>query len=155
MNVKDILRLKDKVLFTVSPDAPIAEAICLMDENDIGAVVVVDNGEIVGMLTFREVIAILARRLKERYAGPTPPILEIFVRDVMFANPPIVSPEMDIDDLRRLMVDSKARYVPVVDGKTLICAISLRDIARGVLEEKNFENKAMKAYIYSSPVKDD
>ena len=155
MNIKDILRLKDKVVFTVSPDAPIAEAICLMDENDVGAVVVVEDGKVVGMLTFREVIAVLARRLKERYAGPTPPMLEIFVREVMFANPPIVSPDMDVDDLRRLMVDSKARYVPVVDGKTLICSISLRDIAKAVLEKKNFENKAMKAYIYSSPEKDD
>ena len=154
MNVKDILRLKDKVLFTVSPNSPIAEAICLMDENDIGAVVVVEGGEVVGMLTFREVIAILARRLKERYAGPTPPILEIFVREAMFANPPIVTPEMDVDELRRLMVDSKARYVPVVDGKTLICTISLRDITKAVLGEKNLENKALKAYIYSSPEKD-
>jgi CBS domain-containing protein len=154
MNVKDILRLKDKVLFTVSPNAPIAEAICLMDQNDIGAVVVVEDGEVVGMMTFREVIAVLARRLRERYAGPTPPMLEIFVRDAMFANPPIVTPEMDVDELRRLMVESKARYVPVMDGKTLICTLSLRDIAKAVLEEKNFENKALKAYIYSTPQKD-
>ena len=79
MNVREILKLKDTVLYTVSPNAPIADAIALMDENDVGAVVVIDGGNVVGMLTFREVIAILARRLKERYTGPTPPILEIFV----------------------------------------------------------------------------
>ncbi len=147
MNVRDIVKLKKSALFTVSPNAPIAEAITLMDENDIGAVVVMDGGEVVGMLTFREVIAILARRLKERYTGPTPPILEIFVHEAMFANPPMATLDMDVDALRRLMLDNKARYVPVMDGKNLICVVSLRDITKTVLEEKTLENRALKAYI--------
>ena len=154
MNVREILKLKDNTLFAVSPNAPIAEAICLMDENDIGAVVVIDGGEVVGMLTFREVIAILARRLKERYTGPTPPILEIFVHEAMFANPPLATPDMEVDELRRLMLDNKARYVPVMDGKTVISVVSLRDISRAVLEEKSLENRAMRSYIYNWPEKD-
>ena len=155
MNVREILKLKDSVLFTVSPNAPIAEAIALMDENDIGAVVVMDGGNVVGMLTFREVIAILARRLKERYTGPTPPILEIFVHEAMYSDPPLATPDMEVDELRRLMLDSKARYVPVMDGKTVICVISLRDIAKAVLEERTLENKVLKAYIKDWPEKDD
>jgi CBS domain-containing protein len=155
MNVREILKLKDSVLFTVSPNAPIAEAIALMDENDIGAVVVMDGGNVVGMLTFREVIAILARRLKERYTGPTPPILEIFVHEAMYSDPPLATPDMEVDELRRLMLDSKARYVPVMDGKTVICVISLRDIAKAVLEERMLENKVLKAYIKDWPEKED
>ncbi len=155
MNVREILKLKDSVLFTVSPNAPIAEAIALMDENDIGAVVVMDGGNVVGMLTFREVIAILARRLKERYTGPTPPILEIFVHEAMYSDPPLATPDMEVDELRRLMLDSKARYVPVMDGKTVICVISLRDIAKAVLEERTLENKVLKAYIKDWPEKED
>ncbi len=155
MNVREILKLKDSVLFTVSPNAPIAEAIALMDENDIGAVVVMDGGNVVGMLTFREVIAILARRLKERYTGPTRPILEIFVHEAMYSDPPLATPDMEVDELRRLMLDSKARYVPVMDGKTVICVISLRDIAKAVLEERTLENKVLKAYIKDWPGKED
>ncbi len=155
MNVREILKLKDSVLFTVSPNAPIAEAIALMDENDIGAVVVMDGGNVVGMLTFREVIAILARRLKERYTGPTRPILEIFVHEAMYSDPPLATPDMEVDELRRLMLDSKARYVPVMDGKTVICVISLRDIAKAVLEERTLENKVLKAYIKDWPEKED
>ena len=155
MNVREILKLKDSVLFTVSPNAPIAEAIALMDENDIGAVVVMDGGNVVGMLTFRVVIAILARRLKERYTGPTPPILEIFVHEAMYSDPPLATPDMEVDELRRLMLDSKARYVPVMDGKTVICVISLRDIAKAVLEERTLENKVLKAYIKDWPEKED
>lgn len=154
MNVREIVKLKENALFTVSPNAPIAEAICLMDENDIGAVVVLDGGEVVGILTFREVIEILARRLKERYTGPTPPILEIFVHEAMFANPPMATLDMDVDELRRLMLDNKARYVPVMDGKTLICVISLRDIAKAVLEERTLENRVLKAYIKDWPEKE-
>ncbi|MBP8277994.1 MAG: CBS domain-containing protein [Propionivibrio sp.] len=155
MNVREILKLKDTALYTVSPNAPIADAIALMDENDVGAVVVIDGGNVVGMLTFKEVIAILARRLKERYTGPTPPILEIFVHEAMYANPPSATPDMDVDELRRLMLDSKARYVPVMDGKTVICVISLRDIAKAVLEERTLENKVLKAYIKDWPEKED
>ena len=154
MDVREILKLKDNAWFTVSPTTPIAEAIILMDENDTGAVVVVDGGEVVGMLTFREVVAILARRLKERYAGPTPPILEIFVNEAMVPDPPMTTPDMDVDDLRRLMLDNKARYVPVMDGKTVISVVSLRDISRAVLEEKSLENRAMRSYIYNWPEKD-
>ena len=154
MNVREILKLKDSVLFTVSPNAPIAEAIALMDENDIGAVVVMDGGNVVGMLTFREVIAILARRLKERYTGPTRPILEIFVHEAMYSDPPLATPDMEVDELRRLMLDSKARYVPVMDGKTVICVISLRDIAKAVLEERTLENRVLKAYIKDWPEKE-
>lgn len=154
MNVREILKLKDSTLFTVGPNAPIAEAIALMDEHDIGAVVVIDGGEVVGMLTFREVIAILARRLKERYTGPTPPILEIYVREAMFANPPMATPDMDVDELRRLMLENKARYVPVMDGKSVICVISLRDIAKAVLEERTMENRVLRAYIKDWPEKE-
>lgn len=155
MNVKEILKLKDTALFTVTPDAPLSEAVVLMDDNDIGAVVVMEAGEVVGMLTFREVIAILSKRLKERYAGPTPPLLEIFVREAMYLDPPTASPEMEVDDLRRLMLATKARYVPVMEGKTVICVISLRDIAKAVLEEKTLENRVLKAYIKDWPERED
>lgn len=154
MDVREIVKLNDRAFFTVSPTIPVAEAIILMDENDTGAAVVVEGGEVVGMLTFREVIAILARRLRERYAGPTPPILEITVRVAMYPDPPTAPLDMDVDELRRLMLDSKARYVPVMDGKTPICLVSLRDITRAVLEEKTQENKAMRSYIYNCPEKD-
>jgi CBS domain-containing protein len=57
MKVSDILRVKGNTLFTVSPDLPLAEAVRTMAENDIGSVVVMEHGDLTGMLTFREVIA--------------------------------------------------------------------------------------------------
>ena len=154
MEVKEILKFKkNNNLFTVSPNSPLSDAVIMMDQHDVGAVVVMDGEDVVGMLTFREVIEILAKRLTERYVGPTLPILEILVRDAMHTDTPTTHPDMDINELRSLMLTTHSRYVPVMEGKTPVSVISLRDIARAVLEESNFENKLLKAYIKDWPEK--
>jgi CBS domain-containing protein len=109
------------------------------------------SGKLVGMLTFREVIAVLAKRQKERRAGPTPPIAEIKVGEAMHTDPFVTHPEMDLDELRSQMIEQHARYVPVMEGETLLGVISFHDVARAVLEEKNFENRMLKGYIKNWP----
>ena len=153
MEVKEILRLKDSTLYSVSPETLLSDAVIMMDDHDVGAIVVVEGDKLVGMLTFREIISILAMRQREGRTGPTPPIAEILVREAMVVNPPTSEPSMDVDDLRKLMVSSHARYVPVMDGERILCVISLRDIAKAVLEERNFENRLLKAYIKDWPEK--
>ena len=147
MEVKEILKLKDSTLFSAHPSTLLSEAVIMMADHDIGAIVVVEADKVVGMLTFREVITVLAKRQTERCVGPTPPIAEILVGEAMQPNPPTTDPSMDIDDLRKLMVSTHSRYVPVMDGDKILCVISLRDIAKAVLEERNFENRLLKAYI--------
>lgn len=155
MEVKEVLEVKDSALFTAHPNTLLSEAVIMMAENDIGAVVVMEAGKLVGMLTFREVLRILAQRQTERRVGPTPPIAEILVGEAMQTDPPTTFPEMDIDALRRLMVTTHTRYVPVMDGDTLVCVISFHDVAKAVLEERNFENKLLKAYIKDWPADKD
>ena len=151
MEVREVLKVKDSGLFTAHPNTLLSEAVIMMAENDIGAVVVMEAGKLVGMLTFREVLRILAKRQTERRVGPTPPIAEILVGEAMQTDPPITSPDMDVDELRRLMVTTHTRYLPVMDGDTLMCVISFHDVAKAVLEERNFENKLLKAYIKDWP----
>lgn len=153
MDVKEILQFKDSNLFTVSPDDPLSNAVIMMDTHNIAAIVVTRADEVVGMLTFREVIAVLAKRLTERYAGPTLPIAEIFVREAMQVNPPTAHLGMDVDELRNLMILTQSGHVPVMDGKKLVSVLSLRDVAKAVLAERNFENKLLKAYIKDWPEK--
>jgi CBS domain-containing protein len=153
MDVKEILQFKDSNLFTVSPDDPLSDAVIMMDTHNIAAIVVTRADEVVGMLTFREVIAVLAKRLSERYAGPTLPIAEIFVREAMHVNPPTAHLGMDVDELRNLMILTQSGHVPVLDGKKLVSVLSLRDVAKAVLAERNFENKLLKAYIKDWPEK--
>jgi CBS domain-containing protein len=69
------------------------------------------------------------------------------VADVMVRDPITGTLDMDVDSLRRLMVDKHMRYLPVMDGSTLMGVISFHDVARAVLEEQGFENRMLKAYI--------
>ena len=151
MQVSEILSLKGSTLFTVNPDAMLSECVVTMAEQDIGSLVVMENGKLAGMLTFREVLKVLARRQVEQRSGPTRPVAEIVVRDVMVPDPKMVSPGTDVYELRRLMIDTHTRYMPVMDEGTLMGIVSLHDVARAVLEEQSFENRMLKAYIRDWP----
>ena len=151
MKVSKILEVKGKALFTISPQESLATAVMIMAENDIGSIVVMSEGRLAGMLTFREVIRILAKRQAENRAGPTPPVSSFTVAEVMNPKPTIATPDIDVDDLRKMMVDSHERYLPVMDGNTLMGVVSFHDVARAVLDMQGFENKMLKAYIRDWP----
>ncbi len=143
MKVSDILRVKGNTLYTVSPDKQLSEAVTTMADLDIGSVVVMEYGELVGMLTFREVIG----RLRDHQGA----VGTVTVRSVMDDAPLTVTPETDVMEVRRLMLERHARYLPVLDGRTLAGVISFYDVARAVLEEQSFENRMLKAYIRDWP----
>lgn len=143
MLVKEILRVKGSALFTATPQQSLLTAIETMAELDAGSLVVMDGGRMVGMLTFREVMQAL-RQHAAQLAGVT-------VADVMVGEPVTVSPEMEANDLRRLMIDKHSRYLPVLEDGTLLGVISFLDVAKAVLEEQSFENRMLKSYIKHWP----
>ncbi|MFN7570542.1 MAG: CBS domain-containing protein [Betaproteobacteria bacterium] len=143
MKVSDILRVKGTALFTTPPHAPLWQAVQTMAENDIGSIVVMDHGRLAGMLTFREVLKTV--HANGGWIG------DGAVRQVMDAQPLIVGSDTDVNLLRPLMLEKHTRYVPVMDGGTLMGVISFYDVARAVLEEQGFENKMLKAYIRDWP----
>ena len=151
MLVSEILRIKGNALFTAAPGDSVRHAVGVMAHHDIGSLVVMDHGRLAGMLTFREVLRVLAKRQLEHRSGPTPPVAEIVVREVMNPSPHVSSPDMDVNELRRLMLEHHQRYLPVMDGGTLLGVISFHDVAKAVLEEQGFENKMLKAYIRDWP----
>lgn len=151
MQVSEILRVKGTTLYTVTPDTMLSECVIVMADHDIGSLVVMDRGRLAGMLTFREVLRVLASRQREQRAGPTPPVAEFVVRDVMNPEPIVATPDMDVNDLRRSMIDTHQRYLPVMDDGTLLGVVSFHDVARAVLEEQSFENRMLKAYIRDWP----
>ena len=77
--------------------------------------------------------------------------LESSVAAVMEGQPLSVGPDLDMDGLQRLMLERRARYVPVLEGSTLIGVLSFRDVARALLEEREFENQMLKGYIRNWP----
>ncbi len=154
MKVSKILEVKGTTLFTMSPQDSLASAVMVMAEQDIGSIVVMSQGKLAGMLTFREVIRILAKRQAENRVGPTPPVSSFKIAEVMNPTPTVVSPDMDVDQLRKLMVDSHERYLPVMNGEMLMGVVSFHDVAKAVLDKQSFENKMLKAYIRDWPQED-
>jgi CBS domain-containing protein len=136
--------VKGNTLYTVAPETKLQVAVQTMAEYDIGSLVVMEYGELVGMLTFREVIQVLAKHRGSVGEGTT-------IRKVMDDHPLTCTPETDVNEVRRMMLERHARYLPVLDNRTLMGVISFYDVARAVFEEQNFENKMLKAYIRDWP----
>ena len=155
MKVQDILKLKGNRMFTSSPSESLSDAVIRMAEEDIGSLVVLQGDQLAGMLTFREVLVVLAKRQKEQRVGPTPTMNQILVSEVMNARPTHATPDMTIDTLREVMNACGERYLPVVDGQKIFGVVSFHDVARAVLDAQSFENRMLKAYIRDWPTEGD
>jgi len=147
MKVSDILRVKGNTLYTVTPDEPLADALRNMAEQDIGSLVVMSHGDLVGMLTFREVIQAVVRN------GGS--VGNSTVRSVMDDFPLTCTPDTELDEVRRMMLQRHARYMPVMTQKTLMGVISFYDVAKAVVDSQDFENRMLKAYIRDWPVEEE
>ena len=143
MQVKEILRVKGSRLLSIEPGGRAVDAVTTMAKENLGSLVVMEQGRMVGMLTFHELLRALASR-----GGA---LGDLKVSEIMVRSPVTASPEMEVNDLRRIMIESGARYLPVVQDGRLIGVISFRDVAKAVLEEQDFENKMLKGYIKNWP----
>src|SRR6201996_1552941 len=147
MRVSDILKVKGNTLFTVTPDTPLNDAVDAMAEHDIGSLVVMEYGDLVGMLTFREIILTLSRNGGS--VGTTT------IRKIMDDHPLTCTPETDVNEVRRMMLEHHVRYLPVMESRTLMGVISFYDVAKAVVEEQGLENRMLKAYTRDGPAEDE
>jgi CBS domain-containing protein len=115
-----------------------------MAEKDIGSLVVMEGGNLIGMLTFREVMATI--HANGGVVGNDT------VRQHMDTHPLTINCQTEVDEVRRLMLDHHARYVPVLDNNYLVGVISFYDVAKAILEAQSFENKMLKSYIQDRPM---
>jgi CBS domain-containing protein len=146
MQVKDILKIKGGQIFSISPDAPLPQAVSLMVEHDIGSLMVMDKGQMTGLLTFREVLSAV-----HRYRGD---IHDVRVSQVAVPNPTCGSLDDSVDQMRSVMTDKHIRYLPIKDNGALIGVLSFHDVAKASLRATNFENKLLKQYIKNWPEQD-
>lgn len=143
MQVKEILRVKGNRLVSTEPAGRAADAVATMAAENLGSLVVMEQGRMAGMLTFHELLRALAAR-----GGA---LGDLRVSEIMVRDPVSATPDMEVNDLRRMMLESGARYLPVMQGSKLLGVISFRDVAKAVLEEQDFENKMLKGYIKNWP----
>ena len=147
MLVSEILRIKGNALFTTAPGGSVLEAVKVMAHHDIGSLVVMDHGRMVGMLTFAEVLQALSQRQGQ--------LGELKVSDIQVNDPLTATTGLDVMELRRVMLERHARYVPVIDGPTLLGVVSFHDVAKAVYEEPSFEKRMLKSYIKNWPDADE
>ncbi len=143
MIIRDILNLKGSAIFSITPEGRLADAVSIMVKNDIGSLVVMVDGAMIGMLTFREVLKGLDAQRGN--LGDLP------VRDVMVKDPVICKPDDTSESLRETMASQHVRYVPVLNNGNLLGVISFHDIAKSVIKEASFENRLLKRYIKNWP----
>ncbi len=138
--VRDILREKgDQPIWTVEADSTVYHALTLMAEKNIGAVLVMESGQLVGILSERD----YARKgiLKGRLSKDTP------VRDIMTENVVYVTNYRSVEECMALMTDKRVRHLPVLEGGRLIGIISIGDVVKAQIADKEFMIGQLTDYI--------
>jgi CBS domain-containing protein len=141
MLVREILAHKGQVVHTCSPDDSLAEVVDLLVGHNIGSLVVVDDGQMVGIITERDIL--------RACATTRGPLQTLRVRDRMTRCPIVASPDDDVADVMCIMTERRIRHLPVVCGGQLMGIISIGDTVKAQHDELCRENHYLKSYIQS------
>jgi len=139
--VQDVMRGKGSRIYSVAPDTTVFDTLKLMAEKEIGAVLVFQNEQMVGIFSERD----YARQviLKGKASKDTP------VSEVMTARVAYVRPEQTVDDCMALMTDKRIRHLPVLEGGKVTGVLSIGDVVKAVISEKQFLIEQLENYISS------
>lgn len=143
MNVASILTGKgDPAVRTIEPEATIRDAIARLVENNIGSLVVVEDGEPAGIITERDILRCCADR-PDRLA-------EIRVGEVMTRDLIVGEPADELDYVMGIMTRNRIRHLPILDERRLVGMVSIGDVVNVQLHETRYENRHLKGYIAGS-----
>ena len=139
VTIRQLIKSKGSDVWSVSPDASVFEAMKIMADKGIGALVVLENEKLVGMITERD----YARKvvLKERTSKETP-VGDIMTKDVLYARP-----EHTVEECLALMTEKRTRHLPVLDADKLIGLVSIGDLVKSVIDEQQHVIKQLEHYI--------
>jgi len=137
--VSRILQTKGSDIFSIEPDRSVFDAVTIMADKGIGAVLVIENTEILGIITercyAREVI------LKGKSSRDTA------VREIMMTDTPRVTPESTVQECMALMTDKFIRHLPVMDQDRLVGLVSIGDLVKAIIDEQQSTIKDLQRYI--------
>jgi CBS domain-containing protein len=136
---QDILRYKGKTVHAVRPDDTVLAALGVMAEHDIGAVLVVEGDELLGILTERDYARKVA--LMGRASRDSP------VRAIMTANVVCVPPNRTVEECMGLMTERRCRHLPVVENGRVVGLVSIGDLVKAMIDEQEFTINQLKSYI--------
>ncbi len=139
ITVKEILKDKAVVILTISPQDTVYRALEIMAEKDLGALVVVKDEKVVGLFSERDYARNIV--LKGKSSRDT------LVKDLMNPKPCCVSPEHTLNDCMALITEKRTRHLPVLDGEKLIGIVSIGDVVKQYIVDKEFTIKQLENYI--------
>ena len=139
--VRQLLDTKSAEIIAIGPDAPVYDAIRLMGERGVGALLVMEGPTLVGILSERD----YARKivLKGRSSKDTP------IRDIMTAEVKTVAPGDSTEHCMQLVTDSRIRHLPVLEGQQVIGVLSIGDLVKAVIEMQRQDIDQLQRYIAS------
>ncbi len=141
--IRQILGKKGNQIFSVTPGTTVYETLKLMADKNIGAVLVLDEGKLVGIMSERD----YARKvvLKGKFSK------EIPVNEIMSSNVICIDPDQTINNTKAVMIQKRIRHLPVMEDDKLVGIISIGDVVNAVLEENSFMIDQLATYIKGVP----
>jgi CBS domain-containing protein len=137
--VSELLKSRSQTLWHVHPDDTVFDALKLLAEREVGALMVMDRGKLIGVLSERDYTRKIALQGKNSK--------ETKVSDIMTRNVFVVAPDTRTRTCMALMSEKRIRHLPVVDGDTVIGMISIRDIMDDIIADHEFTISQLEAYI--------
>jgi CBS domain-containing protein len=139
VTVQDVLNDKGKRVWTISPDAKVINALKLMSDKDVGAVLVTDGEELVGILSERDYARKVMLRGKSSLDTP--------VKDIMSSGVYYVAPETTTQECLAVMTKNRIRHLPVLKGKKLVGIVSIGDVVKSVISQQKIALDHLESYI--------
>jgi CBS domain-containing protein len=143
MQIREILTLKSDDIHSIAPTDSVSSAVGKLVELGVGSLVVLKNGEMVGLVTERDVVQGMLKQGCD--------LKDALVSTIMVAEPVVASADDSVDYARDVMTKSRIGHLPILDGDKLLGIISFHDVARASLKAANFENSLLKRYIKHWP----
>lgn len=139
--VRHLLDRKGRALFSIEPEAPVLDAVRMMADRYVGALLVMRGTELAGIISERD----YARKvvLLGRSSAETP------VRQIMTSSVITVSPDHSVQDCMRLMTEHHIRHLPVIEGGRIVGMISIGDLVKAVIEDQQQTIEQLESYIHS------
>ena len=140
ITVRDLLQSKESTIWSIIPDTSLREALSLLAEKDVGALLVLEDGKAVGIFSERD----YARQMViHDDITINTPIKELMTHPIFY-----VTPEQTIDECMTLMTQKRFRHLPVMDGDKLVGVLSIGDIVKYLILEHDLTIKDLEDYIW-------
>jgi len=141
--VRDILQRKGNQVWSVAPDSTVYDALMLMAEQNVGALLVLDGEKIVGIFSERD----YARKIILKGKASK----ETSVEEIMTSEVTTVHPAQFVEECMALMTDKRIRHLPVLEGEKLAGLISIGDVVKAIISDREFIIKQLESYITGGP----